>query len=133
MAQLIDFYLLDENKKHWAEIQRLTKENTPEADEILGKYALEGTRLSTSLGVLRRVVPDGGRETVEIEQAGQKITAKKGDMIFVSFVSILLLLVHHTNTDTSGHPRLLPLGIPQRSRIRTNPPPPPPLYYTGYP
>ena len=33
--QCLDFYLEEENATHLAEIQRLSKEDTPEADELL--------------------------------------------------------------------------------------------------
>lgn len=84
-AQLIDFYLLEENKAHWAEIQRLAGQRTPEADQTLTKYVLEGARLSNSLGIFRDVEPVSG-QSVTVAQHGQTITAKKGDKLFVSFV-----------------------------------------------
>lgn len=87
-AQIIDFYLLEKNKAHWAEIQRLAQQNTPAADQTLTKYTLEGARLSNSLGVFRNVEPASG-QSVNIVQHGKTITVKKGDRLFVSFVCIL--------------------------------------------
>lgn len=86
-AQLIDFYLLEENKTHWAEIQKLASQNTPEADQTIIKYVLEGTRLSNSLGILRDVDPADG-QPLSISQSGQNIPVKKGDKLFVSFVCL---------------------------------------------
>jgi len=82
---LIDFYVDDDNRKHWAEIQRLANLNTPEADKLLTKYALEGTRLSNSLGIIRTVEP-ADSQTITIKQLGQDVVLKKGDKVFVSFV-----------------------------------------------
>lgn len=84
-SQLIDFYLLDENKAHWAEIQKLAAQNTAEADQSLIKYVLEGTRLSNSLGIFRNVEPVDG-QPLTISQSGRDIPVKKGDKVFVSFV-----------------------------------------------
>lgn len=89
-AQLIDFYLLDENKAHWAEIQKLAAQNTAEADQLLIKYVLEGTRLSNSLGIFRNVEPADGQPLC-ISQGGKDITVKKGDKVFVSFVCFTLM------------------------------------------
>lgn len=83
-AQLIDFYLREENKAHWEEIQSLSGETT-QTNWILTNYVLEGARLSNSLGIFRDVEPVNG-ECVTIVQNGQTITAKKGDRLFVSFV-----------------------------------------------
>lgn len=84
-AQLIDFYLQDDNRKHWSEIQRLATLNTPEADKLLTKYTLEGTRLSNSLGIFRNVDPVDS-QTITINQLGQDVVLKKNDKVFVSFV-----------------------------------------------
>lgn len=92
-AQLIDFYLLEENKVHWAEIQKLATKNTPEADQSLIKYVLEGTRLSNSLGIFRNVEPADG-QPLTISQSGQNIPVKKGDKVFVSFVCLSCLRLY---------------------------------------
>ena len=42
-GQVIDFYLGD-GKEHLPEINRLSKLNTPEADEVLLHYLMEGIR-----------------------------------------------------------------------------------------
>ena len=47
-GQIIDFYL-GPGKDHLPEINRLAKLNTPEADEILLHYVLEGIRKSSSI------------------------------------------------------------------------------------
>lgn len=89
-SQLIDFVLLDENKAHWAEIQKLAAQNTAEADKSLIKYVLECTRLSNSLGIFRNVEPADG-QPLTISQSGQNIPVKKGDKVFVSFVRFTFL------------------------------------------
>lgn len=73
---------------HWKVIQRLAAENTTEADQVLTKYVLEGFRLSNSLGLLRVAVPQG-QETVSVTENGVDLKFKKGDNIFLNFVSIL--------------------------------------------
>lgn len=88
-AQLIDFYMQEENKVHWTEIQKLATLNTPEADQSIIKYVLEGTRLSNSLGILRNVDPADG-QPMSIAQNGQNIPVKKGDKLFISFVRFLV-------------------------------------------
>lgn len=85
-AQLIDFYLEDENATHWSEIQRLSALCTADADKKLTHYVLEGMRLSNSLGIFRDVEPVNG-VSATVTQNGKTITAKKGDRIFVSFVA----------------------------------------------
>jgi hypothetical protein len=80
-AQVLDFYLEPANAAHWAAIQELTAKGTPEADELLSKYVLEGMRLSNALGIFREV--DG---STTIEQNGHNISVKKGDRLFISFV-----------------------------------------------
>ncbi|KAI5850166.1 heme peroxidase [Morchella snyderi] len=86
VAQLIDFYLEQENCVHWAEIQRLSAQNTALADKTLTHYVLEGMRLSNSLGLFRDVAPVNG-VSATITQNGKTIAAKKGDRVFVSFVA----------------------------------------------
>jgi hypothetical protein len=80
-AQVLDFYLEPANAAHWAAIQELAAQETPEADERLTKYVLEGMRLSNALGIFREV--DG---STTIEQNGQSIPVKKGDRLFINFV-----------------------------------------------
>jgi len=85
-AQLIDFYLDESRATHWAEIKRLASLNTPEAEQTLTKYTLEGFRLSNSLGLLRIVVPQG-QDTVSVTDNGVNINCKRGDRLFLSFIA----------------------------------------------
>jgi len=87
-AQLLDFYLQENNATHWAEIKRLSAENTTTADEKLTRYVLEGFRLSNSLGLFRVASPENGSASVSVSTTdGATITANKGDRLFVSFVA----------------------------------------------
>ncbi|KAK2740829.1 fatty acid oxygenase [Colletotrichum kahawae] len=49
----VDYYLDEEGQKHLPELYRLAHENTPEADETLMKYMLEGCRLRGPVAVYR--------------------------------------------------------------------------------
>ncbi|PWW77608.1 heme peroxidase [Tuber magnatum] len=82
-AQVLDFYLEDRNAHHLAEIQRLAQLGTEEAWETIKKYALEGGRLAGTFGLYRRVEPD----SITIEDNGRDIELRKGDMVFVSFIT----------------------------------------------
>ena len=84
-ARMLDFYLTEENKDHWAAIQKLAKEDTPEAFEKLRKYALEAFRLATpAAGVLRTV---DAETACTIHDGERKIEVKGGDSIFLDFVT----------------------------------------------
>lgn len=122
-AQLIDFYMQEENKVHWNEIQRLATLNTPEADQSIIKYVLEGTRLSNSLGIMRNVDPVDG-QPLSIAQNGQNISVKKGDKLFVSFVRfprfrLWPMLRENKLTPVNSLDRRMsrPCGIPEPVRL----------------
>jgi linoleate 10R-lipoxygenase len=51
-TQVLDFYLSDKGKQYLPDINKSAKLNTPEADEKILHYALEGIRMSFSLFVL---------------------------------------------------------------------------------
>jgi cytochrome P450 len=81
-ARLLDFYL-SENKDHWAEIQKIAHQDTPEAFEKLRKYALEGLRLATpAFRVLRAVNIENGT----VVDGERQIPVKRGDTIFADLV-----------------------------------------------
>ncbi|CAF9935527.1 hypothetical protein IMSHALPRED_010259 [Imshaugia aleurites] len=66
-AQNLDFYLEPENAEHLKEISRLAKLDTPEADDLILRYFMEGTRISATVGLYRDVattttIPDGDRQ-----------------------------------------------------------------------
>ena len=70
------------------EINRVAKLNTPEADDVLLHYAMEGIRLAGTFGLYREatdsdVVNDGENGTVNV---------KPGDSVFVPFVSFNIIL-----------------------------------------
>jgi linoleate 8R-lipoxygenase/9,12-octadecadienoate 8-hydroperoxide 8R-isomerase len=80
--QCLDFYLEPENAHHLAEIQRLSREDTPESEELLLRYFMEGGRIRSSVALPREVV----KPTV-IDDNGEKITLKAGQEIFVNLVA----------------------------------------------
>ncbi|KAI9820753.1 MAG: hypothetical protein M1827_005123 [Pycnora praestabilis] len=81
-AQIIEFYLSDEQKHHLPEINRLAKENTQQADEILVHYTMEAARLASTVGLSRDVA-----KSVTIQDQGKRIHVKKGQRVFVNLVS----------------------------------------------
>lgn len=75
---MLQYFLLDANKKLWSKIQELAKANNDESDKILRQYVLEAQRLTTSQRNLRVVA-----ENITID--GQIFN--KGDAIVCLFVS----------------------------------------------
>ncbi|KAJ5662754.1 Psi-producing oxygenase A [Penicillium macrosclerotiorum] len=80
--QCMDFYLEPENAHHLAEIQRLSKEETPESDELLLRYFMEGGRIRSSVALVREV----NKPTV-IDDNGEKVTVKAGQFIWTNLVA----------------------------------------------
>ncbi|KAH6648976.1 heme peroxidase [Truncatella angustata] len=78
-AQIVDFYL-GAGKEHWPKIQELALQDTPEADELLMHYAMEGVRLNGSNSVLRCV-----HEDTTLLENGQPLHLRAGDTVYVSF------------------------------------------------
>ena len=65
-AQCLDFYLEPENAVHLKEISRLAKLDNDDADELILRYFMEGSRIRGTVGVYRSVattatIPDGDR------------------------------------------------------------------------
>ncbi|KAF1815585.1 heme peroxidase [Eremomyces bilateralis CBS 781.70] len=81
-TQILDFYLLDVNKEHLSEIHRLAKSDTPEAEEKLLGYCMEGIRLNGTIGVYREA-----HSAVSIDDGGKSVNIKPGDKVFVSFIN----------------------------------------------
>ncbi|KAL2004333.1 hypothetical protein VTN02DRAFT_3127 [Thermoascus thermophilus] len=81
-TQILDFYLSDEGKVHLPEINRLAKEDTPESDEKLLHYVMEGIRLNGTFGSYRV-----SQVNLTVDDDGREVTIKEGDNVFVSFVS----------------------------------------------
>ncbi|KAF2839651.1 hypothetical protein M501DRAFT_1015746 [Patellaria atrata CBS 101060] len=77
-GQLIE-YFLTEGKEHLPEIQRLAKLDTDDADQVLMKYMLEGSRLAGETGVFRTAARD-----VDIEDGERTLRVKKGDKLLVN-------------------------------------------------
>lgn len=92
-GQALD-YFFTEGKEHLKEINRLAKLDTPEADDILMHYLMEGARLSGETGAFRfttkdtTIVDDTGLKNFPGSDNG-KITheLKKGDKVMVNFKS----------------------------------------------
>lgn len=82
-AQVLDFYLKEENAVHLAEIQRLAALDTDEAWETIKKYALEGGRLAGTFGLYRRLDAD----SMVLEDGDRQVHLVKDDLVFVSFIS----------------------------------------------
>ncbi len=82
-GQVIDFYLMDQNKHHLKEINRLAKLNTAAADDVLLHYLMEGVRLNGTFGAYRRASKD-----VTITDNGRPVHFEKGRTAFTSFIQI---------------------------------------------
>ena len=80
-TQLIDYYLSDEGSVHLPEIRRLALLDTPEADDKLMHYAMEGIRLNRTFGSYREATV-----TTTIDDGGRPVSVKPGDKVFCSFV-----------------------------------------------
>lgn len=86
-AQVLDFYLKPENQTYWDQIVQLSTTSTPANDEILTKYILEASRLTTTLTSARDVNPaDGKPITLVVDPAGTTVTLNKGDRVITSTV-----------------------------------------------
>ena len=57
-AQALDYFFTDEGKEHLPEIHRLSKLDTPEADDVLMHYLMEAARLHGETGIFRQVTND---------------------------------------------------------------------------
>lgn len=115
---MLDFYLSDQNKAHWAEIQKLAHSDNPEAFEKLKRYALEAYRLTgPAFGLLRVVDAD----TATIQDGSRTVTVKKNEQIYVNFVRVGPLLILNAKK-VVGLISSLPLGL-RRSGSRSFPRP----------
>ncbi|KAF2830213.1 heme peroxidase [Ophiobolus disseminans] len=75
-AQILEFYLLGDGKKHWPAIVQLAQSESEDAWDKLAKYVLEGGRLAGETGVLRSVAKD--------TQLTADLTLKKDSTVFVN-------------------------------------------------
>jgi len=74
-SQCLDYYLGD-GSKYLPELNRLAKLNTPEADELILRYFMEGSRMRHTVGLYREAATDAviqdGDATVNIAK-GRKV------------------------------------------------------------
>lgn len=83
-AQMLDLYLSDKYKHHWADISEAAQSNSSADFEKLRKYALEGQRLNpASFGLVRIAAQDD----IEIQDGDRDLKINKGDQVFTNFVS----------------------------------------------
>ncbi|EGC43242.1 fatty acid oxygenase [Histoplasma capsulatum var. duboisii H88] len=80
-SQCLDYYLSEEGSIHLPEIHRLSKLGTAEADELLLKYFLEGSRLRATVGVFREVVTQS-----TIKDGVKTLKLKPGDRVACNLV-----------------------------------------------
>jgi len=81
-SQCLDYYLSDEGKVHLPEINRLAKLDTPAADEKLERYFLEGSRISSVVGLYRDVAA-----STKINDNGKTIAVEPGQRLLCNLVS----------------------------------------------
>ncbi|KAI4164384.1 MAG: hypothetical protein LQ342_002031 [Letrouitia transgressa] len=81
-TQLLDYYLSDEGKQHLPDINKYAKMDTPEGDDKILHYAMEGIRLNGTFGAYRESTVN-----TTIDDGGRSVTVKPGDKVFCSFVS----------------------------------------------
>lgn len=79
---MLDFYLTPENAHHWASIQAVAQGDSPEKDELLMHYVMEGIRINGTFGSYRE-----SKVTTTIDDGGRPVEVKPGDKVFCSFVS----------------------------------------------
>ncbi|KXT14510.1 hypothetical protein AC579_9558 [Pseudocercospora musae] len=91
-GQALDYFFSKEGHKYWSEIQKLAKQDTPEADDKLMHYFMEAARLYGETGAFRfatkdvTIVDDTGLANLPVGDKG-KIThhIKQGDIVMVNF------------------------------------------------
>ena len=67
---------------HLPEINRLAKADTPEADDKILHYCMEGIRLNGTFGSYREATA-----STTVDDGGRIVSVKAGDKVFCSFVS----------------------------------------------
>ncbi|KAK5141577.1 hypothetical protein LTR04_002550 [Oleoguttula sp. CCFEE 6159] len=76
-----NFYLSPAGSKYLPDIDRLARMDTPEADDKILHYCIEGIRLNGTFGSYRE-----SAATTLIDDGGRAVHVKPGDKVFVSFV-----------------------------------------------
>ena len=82
-GQMLDVFLQDEYKHHWADIQRCAWSNDPEDFERLKKYALEANRLAPAAFGLLRVAAVGSA----IHDGDRDVHVRENEQIYTDFVA----------------------------------------------
>ncbi|KAF2200007.1 putative fatty acid oxygenase PpoC [Delitschia confertaspora ATCC 74209] len=82
-TQALDFYLEPHHAHHLAELHRLSHLDTPEADDTILHYLMEGIRLAGTFGSYRQYT---GTVPITVQDFGNDVTIKQGDKVFTSFV-----------------------------------------------
>lgn len=81
-AQCLDFYLSEEATLHLEEIQRLAKLDTKEADDLLLRYFMEGSRIRATVGLYRKSVTN-----ITIQDGMASIDVKPGERLLCDLVA----------------------------------------------
>lgn len=81
-AQCLDFYLLEEAAPHLKEIQRLSRLDTQEADDLLLRYFMEGSRIRSTVGLFRNAAID-----TSIIDASKTIPIHKGQTVLLDLIT----------------------------------------------
>ncbi|MCJ1331818.1 hypothetical protein MMC10_008510 [Thelotrema lepadinum] len=82
LSQVLDFYLEDSNKHHWKQISRLARLDTPEADDLILRYFMEGARIRSVIALLRSV-----QNEATVTDGEKIVHVQKGDRLIVNLVS----------------------------------------------
>ncbi|TQN71563.1 Linoleate 10R-lipoxygenase [Colletotrichum shisoi] len=83
-AQAVDYYLSPPGTAHLEQIHKAAlSPSTKESDALLLGYAMEGIRLAGTFGSYREATQDD----VIVEDDGREVPVRRGDRVFVSFVS----------------------------------------------
>ncbi|KAJ0163325.1 Linoleate 10R-lipoxygenase [Colletotrichum tanaceti] len=83
-AQAVDYYLSPPGAAHLEQIHKTAASpSTKESDALLLGYAMEGIRLAGTFGSYREAT----RDDVIVEDDGREVPVRRGDRVFVSFVS----------------------------------------------
>ncbi|KAL3479184.1 heme peroxidase [Aspergillus californicus] len=76
-TRVIEYYL-NEGKQHLPEVHELAKQDTPESDQKLTRYAIEAVRLNGGSGAFRKADTD-----LYVKEGDSDINIKPGDEIFL--------------------------------------------------
>lgn len=95
-SQALDYYL-GEGAKYIPDLYKLSKENTPEAEDKIMRYFMEGARLSATVGVYRDYHPvDPSQTTASFQDGPDTLIVPAGRRILVDII--------HASQDPAGFP-----------------------------